>query len=112
MNNALDWLTEENWVKSGPLNEYDQPVTSYDDPNAVKFDLTTALRTSYYHEPDFWAALEKVKKAIKMLYPEIYMSIENNYYYKKEGKLVYVVPLYRLNDLLTFKQIKRVLWYL
>jgi tetratricopeptide (TPR) repeat protein len=112
MINKIDWLTSDQWTKSATLDEDDNQV-NINSPDAVKFDLYAALRVSYYREEEFEEALEKIKKAYKILFPEKWRSLEGTMYYKKDGKLKYVMPLYALNDLLdNFGQVKRLMFYL
>jgi len=113
MNNRLDWLTEDQWTKHSHAVSEEGEDVYIDSPQAVKYDLYGALKVSYYKEEEFEETLEKVKKAYKLLFPDKWESVKETMYYKKEGRIHYVMPLYVLNDILdSFSQVKRLLFYI
>lgn len=112
MDNKIMWLDEECWTSGATARDKEGKEVPFFNHNAVFFDLYGAIRVSYT-EQEYFEVITKVKEIVKVLYSDLYESIEDKIYYKDKGKIIKPCPLYLINDSFTdFSQIRRILFYI
>lgn len=101
-----EWYKEDTWCKGMSAQGERGQEVAWDSVDAVKFDLITAIRITYLPEKHD-EIINLVKKNIAFIFSEKKENFQD--YYKKEGKLHYVYPVYRFSDWASWKDIKKLL---
>jgi hypothetical protein len=114
MSAKLEWLTEDQWTVGSHARDDNSVECNPASLDAVTWDLFGALRVSYFHDEDFYEAVDSVKRAFKFLFKEKYEKLtqEAHKYYREEGRIIHVTTLYEMNDMLTWAEVKRLLFYM
>jgi len=109
----LDWLTEEQWTRGAAAIDRDGYDVSPSSMDAVKWDLTGALQISFYSESERQEAENQFKKAYLHFFKDKLKDQDGilHSYHNSEGKKVQVLPLYEMNDTLTWPEVRKLLLY-
>ena len=109
----LDWLTEEQWTRGAAAIDRDGYDVSPSSMDAVKWDLTGALQISFYSEVERQEAENQFKKAYLHFFKDKLKDQDGilHSYHNAEGKKVQVLPLYEMNDTLTWAEVRKLLLY-
>lgn len=114
IDNKLNWLNDENWTQNCHAKSAEGEQVHYNDISATRFDLYSALSKTYPYPEDRREVFSRFKKVFKMIFPERYKELCQEYSYKdQDGNIVPFVPLYAINDSLkNFSELKRLLFYI
>ena len=101
-----NWYTEDQWCKGASALDVNGNEVSWDSPNAVKWDLSTAIFISY-KKSEYEDKIFKLKKMQKSLYNELWMDCRE--YHKTAGRAF--SPLWVFNDhpKVTWEMIRRLI---
>ena len=102
----MEFVTETTWCQGASARaESGEPVFGYS-PNAVMWDLPQLIKRYTEDEEERERITKDIKSIFKINWSQKWEAAED--YYKRDGKIKYVNPLWRLNDLLdSYAQLKQ-----
>lgn len=114
-NMKLEWYGEDNYCRGCSARNEFRDAVRWDSEEAVRYDLVSAVKSSYYPEEKVQEVLDTLKRLIKIQYPEVWKDCE----YAVQGMIcknsdhVYEpkksAQLWKLSDNLTYSQIKNII---
>lgn len=97
----LNWLNEDTWV-AGPCQDAKGNIVNMASPLAEKFDLTAAAYVVHKKSEldEFHDLVDTLKMLARIYFPNKIKEIEGR------------VTLYKINDLLTYEEVEKLLSFI